>query len=220
MKLTERKELLYMKSIQSRLFFMLLAFIILPYFLSVLIIYGYTKESVEQHELQNSKEQIDKLSIELDQYFNDMINLPYILYRNPDFFQIFTNGYEDSIYFNSIAMEENIETFFLMRSEIRQIRFYLDKNKESFTIYNGMISARKPQIQLMKQESMQELLHLNSHYLIEPPHSIGNYNNAAIIPESDKTTVMTIHHKILDPLSKEFLGIITIDIDLDEYAQL
>lgn len=220
MKLTERKELLYMKSIQSRLFFMLLAFIILPYFLSVLIIYGYTKESVEQHELQNSKEQIDKLSIELDQYFNDMINLPYILYRNPDFFRIFTNGYEDSIYFNSIAMEENIETFFLMRSEIRQIRFYLDKNKESFTIYNGMISARKPQIQLMKQESMQELLHLNSHYLIEPPHSIGNYNNAAIIPESDKTTVMTIHHKILDPLSKEFLGIITIDIDLDEYAQI
>lgn len=209
-----------MKSIQSRLFFMLLAFIILPYFLSVLIIYGYTKESVEQHELQNSKEQIDKLSIELDQYFNDMINLPYILYRNPDFFRIFTNGYEDSIYFNSIAMEENIETFFLMRSEIRQIRFYLDKNKESFTIYNGMISARKPQIQLMKQESMQELLHLNSHYLIEPPHSIGNYNNAAIIPESDKTTVMTIHHKILDPLSKEFLGIITIDIDLDEYAQI
>ncbi|MEM5593991.1 hypothetical protein AAHH67_23515 [Niallia circulans] len=75
-----------MKSIQSRLFFMLLAFIILPYFLTVLIIYGYTKDSVEQHELQNSKEQLDKLSKELEQYFNDMINLPYILYRNPDFF--------------------------------------------------------------------------------------------------------------------------------------
>lgn len=218
--LIERKEALNMKSIQSRLFFMLLAFIILPYFLTVLIIYGYTKDSVEQHELQNSKEQLDKLSKELEQYFNDMIDLPYILYRNPDFFRIFTNGYEDSIYFNPIAMEENIETFFLMRSEIRQIRFYLDKNKESFTIYNGMISARKPQKDFMKQDSMQKLFHSNSRYLIEPPHTIGNYNNAAIIPESDKTEVMTIHHKILDPLSKEFLGVITIDMDLDKYAQI
>lgn len=199
---------------------MLLSFIILPYFLSVLIIYGYTKDSVEQHELKNSEDQMEKLSIELEQYFNDMINLPYILYRNPDFFRIFTNGYEDSIYFNPIAMEENIETFFLMRTEIRQIRFYLDKNKESFTIYNAMISARKPQLDFMNQDSMQQLFHSSSRYLIEPPHPIGNYNNAAIVPESDKTEVMTIHHKIMDPLSKEFLGIITIDIDLDEYAEV
>lgn len=209
-----------MKSIQSRLFLMLLSFIILPYFLSVLIIYGITKESVEQHELKNSEEQLEKISVELEQYFNDMINLPYILYRNPDFFRIFTDGYEDSIYFNPIAMEENIETFFLMRSEIRQIRFYLDKNKESFTIYNAMISARKPHLDFMDQDSMQQLSQSSSNYLIEPPHPIGNYNNAAIVPESDKTVVMTIHHKIQDPLSKEFLGIITIDIDLDEYAQI
>ena len=36
-----------MKSIQNRLIIMLLLFIILPYFLSVLVIYWQTKENVE-----------------------------------------------------------------------------------------------------------------------------------------------------------------------------
>ncbi|MDQ7861430.1 hypothetical protein RCO48_11725 [Peribacillus frigoritolerans] len=54
--------------------------------------------------------------------------------------------------------------------------------------------------------------------MIEPPHPLENYNNAAIVPKSDKTMVMTFHHKIIDVLSKKFLGMITIDIDLGEYA--
>ncbi|MFC0273261.1 sensor histidine kinase [Metabacillus herbersteinensis] len=209
-----------MKSIQSRLFLMLLTFIILPYFLSVLFIYGYTKNSVEQHELETSHEQMEKLSEELEQYFNDLINLPYILYRNPDLFRIFNNGFEDSIYLDQIAMEKSIETFYLMRKEIRQVRFYLDKDKESFTVYNATISARKSRPDLMKQEVLKKLYNSNKKFIIEPPHQIENYNNAAIVPKSDKTVVMTIHHKVVDVLSNEFLGIISIDIDLDAYARI
>lgn len=199
---------------------MLLIFIILPYFLSVLLIYIHTKDRIETHELENSQEQMEKLSVELEQYFDDMVNLPYILYRKPDFFRIFTNGFEDSIYFNQIAMEENIETFYLMRHEIRQVRFYLDKYKESFTVYNAMISARKSHPDFMKQDSIQKLYHSNSQFLIEPPHKIGNYNNAAIVPDSDKTMVVTIHHKIVDVLSNQFLGVTSIDMDLDAYARI
>lgn len=216
--LHERKENLHLKSIQSRLFLMLLTFIILPYFLSVLFIYGYTKNSVEQLELEISHDQMDNLSEELELYFKDMINLPYILYRNPDLFRIFNNGFEDSIYFNPIAIEKSIETFYLMRNEIRQVRFYLDKNKESFTVYNAMISARKSQPDLMKQDLMKKLYNSNLKFIIEPPNQLENYNNAAIVPQSDNTMVMTIHHKIVDVPSNEFLGIITIDIDLDAYA--
>lgn len=32
--------------------------------------------------------------------------------------------------------------------------------------------------------------------------------------------VLTVHHKIVDALTKEFLGIITIDIDLDKIADI
>lgn len=209
-----------MKSIQSRLFLMLLIFIILPYFLSVLFIYGYTKKLVEEHELEVSHNQMEETSKELEQYFNDLINLSYLSYRNPDLFRIFKDGFEDSIYFNPMAVENSIESFYLMRNEIRQVRFYVDKNKESFTVYNAMVSARKSQPDLLTQDPIKKLYHSNAKYLIEPPHPIENYNNAAIVPQSDDSVVTTIHHKIMDVLSKEFLGIITIDIDLNAYARL
>lgn len=84
-----------MKSIHKRLLFLLLVFIILPYFLSVLLIYRQTKENVERHELENSQEQIQQASADLEQYFDEIINLPYILYRNPDLFRVFEEGLEE-----------------------------------------------------------------------------------------------------------------------------
>ncbi|MCY9141893.1 sensor histidine kinase [Peribacillus frigoritolerans] len=209
-----------MKSIQSRLLIMLLIFIVLPYFLSVYFIYTYTKNSVEQYELENSREQLQKNADELEQYFDDMIDFPYILYRNPDLFRIFKNGFEDSIYFNPMTMEKSLETFYLMRNEFRQIRFYIAKNNESFTVYNAMISTHRYQPDFLNQDPIKQLYTSDSQYLIEPPHPLKNYNNAAIVPKSDKTMVMTFHHKIIDVLSKKFLGMITIDIDLDEYARI
>nr|WP_154319693.1 sensor histidine kinase [Metabacillus idriensis] len=199
---------------------MLLIFIVLPYFLSVFFIYTYTKSSVEQHELENSREQLQKNADELEQYFDGMIDFPYILYRNPDLFRIFNNGFEDSIYFSPKTMEKSLETFYLMRNEIRQIRFYINKNKESFTLYNAMISTRRYQPEFLKQSPIKELYASDSNYLIEPPHPLVNYNNAAIVPKSDKTMVMTFHHKITDVLSRKFLGIITIDIDMGGYARI
>ncbi|MED4690180.1 sensor histidine kinase [Peribacillus frigoritolerans] len=209
-----------MKSIQSRLLIMLLIFIVLPYFLSVFFIYTYTKNSVEQYELENIREQLQKNADELEQYFDDMIDFPYILYRNPDLFRIFKNGFEDSIYFNPMTMEKSLETFYLMRNEFRQIRFYIAKNNESFTVYNAMISTHRYQPDFLNQDPIKQLYTSDSQYLIEPPHPLKNYNNAAIVPKSDKTMVMTFHHKIIDVLSKKFLGMITIDIDLGEYARI
>ncbi len=199
---------------------MLLTFIILPYFLSILFIYGHTKNDVEQHELEISHNQMEKFSEELEKYFSDMINLPYLIYRNPDLFRIFNNGFEESIYFNPTAIEKSMESFYLMRNDIRQVRFYLDNNKESITVYNAMVSARKSQPDLMKGDLINKLYNSNLKYIIEPPHQIENYNNAAIVPQSDNTVVLTIHHKIVDVLSNEFLGIVTLDIDLDTFARI
>ena len=199
---------------------MLLIFIILPYFLMVFFIYGYTKKLVEQHELEVSRNQMEKASNELEQYFEDLVGLPYVTYRNPDLFRIFEEGFQDSIYFNPIAVKNSIETFYLTRNEIRQIRFYIDKSKESFTVYNAMVSTRKFQPDLVKEDSIKKLYHSHSKYLFEPPHPIQNYNDAAIVPQSDNTVVLTIHHKVMDVLSNKFLGIITLDIDLKTYARL
>ncbi|WP_025689443.1 hypothetical protein [Paenibacillus zanthoxyli] len=81
-------------SIRNRLLVMLLVCIIVPYFISVLAIYFHTKEKVEQHEYQISEVQLQKGSEELGQYFQDMVNLPYILYLNPGLFRIFERGFD------------------------------------------------------------------------------------------------------------------------------
>ncbi|MFG6150116.1 cache domain-containing sensor histidine kinase [Halobacillus sp. B23F22_1] len=204
-----------MRSIQSRLLLMLFIFIILPYFLSVFLIYIYTKNSVEQHELENSRQQIQESSIELEQYFDEMVNLPYILYRDPELFRIFNNEEDDSAY-----LENSLENYYLMRNEIRQVRVYMDQGKESFTVYNGMVSARKSQPDFLEQGLIKQLYHSNAKYMIEPPHPIENYNNVAIVPASDNTMVMTFHHKIVDVLTNDFLGILTTDVELDAYGQI
>ncbi|MEV5029613.1 histidine kinase [Paenibacillus sp. LPE1-1-1.1] len=209
-----------MKSIQTRLLIMLLLFIILPYFLSVLLIYWQTKENVERHELENSSEQMQQASEELEQYLDDIVNLPYILYRNPDLFRVFEQGFDRSHYFNQLEIYKGTTTFYLMRSEIRQVRFYIDEGNSSFTVYNTLLSSRKRKPDFMKQASMQKLVNADQNYLIEPPHRIENYNNTSSLPQSDKTVVLTIHHKIMDTLSNEFLGVITIDIDLSKITRL
>lgn len=209
-----------MKSIQNRLIIMLLLFIIVPYFLSVLLIYWQTKENVERHELENSSEQMQQASEELEQYLDDIVNLPYILYRNPDLFRVFEQGFDRSHYFNQLEIYKGMTTFYLMRSEIRQVRFYIDEGKSTFTVYNTLLSSRKLKPDFMKQASIQKLVNSEKNYLVEPPHRIENYNNTSNLPQSDKTVVLTVHHKIMDTLSNEFLGVITIDIDLSKIARI
>ncbi|WP_405169166.1 sensor histidine kinase [Paenibacillus sp. FSL H3-0286] len=209
-----------MKSIHKRLLFLLLVFIILPYFLSVLLIYRQTKENVERHELENSQEQIQQASADLEQYFDEIINLPYILYRNPDLFRVFEEGLEEDFYYKQLEINKGMTNFYLMRSEIRQIRLFINEGKSSFTVYNAMLSSRKRNPDLLQQASIQKLMSSNSNDLIEAPHPIENYNDTSIMPPSDKTMVLTVHHKIVDVLTQEFLGVITIDIDLDKIAHI
>jgi two-component system sensor histidine kinase YesM len=199
---------------------MLIIFIILPYFLSVLLIYGYTKKNVERYELASSHDQMQEVSDHLEQYFHDMIDLPYMLYRNPDLFRISENDVENSTFTNPLVIEKALKTFYLMRREIRQVRYYIANEKNSVSVYNAMISARKHQPDLLKKASFSDLVNSDQNFVIEPPHQIENYTDAAIIPQSDKTMVLTIHHKVIDVLSHELLGILTIDIDLDEYIRI
>lgn len=146
------------------------------------------------------------------------IILPY--YRNPDLFKVFEQGFEGAFYFNQLEINKGMTNFYLMRNEIRQLRFFINEGKSSFTVYNAMLSSRKRKPDLLQQPSIQKLMNSKMNYLIKPPHQIENYNNTSIMPPSEKTMVLTVHHKIVDALTKEFLGIITIDIDLDKIADI
>lgn len=211
-----------MKSIRTRLLILLLVFIVLPYFLSVLFIYEHTKANVELHELENSQEQVQQAAADLEQYFEEIVSLPYVIYRNPDLFRVFEQGFEGAgaFYFNQLELDKGMTNFYLMRKEFRQLRFFINEGKSSFTVYNAMLSSRKKNPDLLQEASIQRLMQSTNNFLILPPHPIENYNNISMMPHSEQSVVLTIHHKILDALSKDFLGIITMDIDLDKIAQI
>src|SRR5690625_3088444 len=77
-----RREKSHAKSSQRRLLFTLIIFILPPYAWSLPLNYGYTTRNEEKHELANNEEQFSQSSADLQQYFNELINLPNILYRD------------------------------------------------------------------------------------------------------------------------------------------
>lgn len=194
---------------------MLVIFILIPYSLLVLLMYGYMKNNVEKNELAIYEEQIEESSEEFQQYFNELINIPFILYRDAKLFRIFKNEADDSSY-----LEKSIQNFYLMREEIRQVRFYMDKGKESVTVYNALVSASKSQQDFLQQPYIKKLYLSDEKQIIEPPHPLENYNNAAIVPQSDHTQVITIHHKLTDVFTGEFLGVISMDVELNKLSQI
>ncbi|UZW66978.1 hypothetical protein OC195_04045 [Priestia flexa] len=100
-----------MRSFQVRLLLLLVIFIILPYFLSVFIIYGNTKSSIENKELEKSREELREAGNDLEQHFEKMITLPYSVYNMPDILQVFDEGLPKENSSNFLSFEKSIETF-------------------------------------------------------------------------------------------------------------
>ncbi|MDW2879479.1 MULTISPECIES: sensor histidine kinase [Bacillaceae] len=207
-----------MKSIRSRLFLMLLGFIIFPYFLLVIIIYTNTRSSVEDYEIGKSREELEKTRLNLEQYFTEIINWPYSLYSEPEVLRVFEQGSQDRQAFHSF--QESLKLISAARPEVRQLRFYFHQSREALTVYRSKLSAPKVRTSYLEEGPFQRLYLSRENYLIEQPGPIRNYNNAAIIPESDHTEVITVHHKVSNVLSGEFLGFLSMDIDVSSYSPL
>ncbi|WP_442637036.1 sensor histidine kinase [Rossellomorea marisflavi] len=206
-----------MRSVRSRLFGMLVIFIILPYFLSVFIIYDNTRSSVEEHEIEKSREELEEGSRSLQRYFDEMIELSYSLYNDPDVLSVFENGLNDE---QRQPFERSMKIFSISRPEIRQMRIYFEKDSSALSVYQSKFSAPKKQEDYVNQAPFRTLYESDDNFFIERPHVIKNANNAAILPESDRTRVLTIHHKVTNVLSGEFLGFISMDIDVTAYSSL
>ncbi|MCG7314444.1 cache domain-containing sensor histidine kinase [Priestia flexa] len=209
-----------MRSFQVRLLLLLVIFIILPYFLSVFIIYGNTKSSIENKELEKSREELREAGNDLEQHFEKMITLPYSVYNMPDILQVFDEGLPKENSSNFLSFEKSIETFSATRPELVQLRFYFHKEKESLIVYKSNLSAPKTQSNYVKHPPFKQLYQSEQDYVIEEPHKAKNYDNVPIIPKTEDSMVVTMHHKIKNILSEEFLGFLTMDIDITSYSPL
>ncbi|MFS0559495.1 histidine kinase [Terribacillus sp. 179-K 1B1 HS] len=207
-------------SIRIRLFIMLLLFIILPYFLSVIFIYVNSKSSIEEQNLAKSREELRESGADLEQYAKEMVRLPYRLFNMPEVQQVLENGMLEESTEQILAFENSVETYAATRPDIRQLRFYFQRDQQTMTVYQANVSAPKPAPGYMDDSPFHALYDSKQAYMLEVPHALENEDNVAIVPESDNTMVLPIHHKITDVLSGKFLGFLTTDVELSSFAPL
>lgn len=87
-------------------------------------------------------------------------------------------------------------------------------------VYKSNLSAPKTQSNYVKHPPFKQLYQSEQDYVIEEPHKAKNYDNVPIIPKTEDSMVVTMHHKIKNILSEEFLGFLTMDIDITSYSPL
>jgi len=207
-------------SIRVRLFIMLLLFIILPYFLSVILIYMNSKSSIEERDLAKSREELQESGTDLEHYAEEMVRLPYRLFNMPEVQQVLEHGMLEESTEHIRAFENSVGTYAATRPDIRQLRFYFQQDQQSMTVYQANVSAPKPAPGYLDESPFKALYDSEEAYMLEAPHVLENDNNVAIVPESDNTMVLPIHHKITDVLSGEFLGFLTTDVEVSSFAPL
>ncbi|MEM5596740.1 histidine kinase [Niallia circulans] len=103
------------------------------------------------------------------------------------------------------------------RSEIEQMHLYINKGRDSVTNYHSRISGRGENKNIYFHPYYRRLEESETNYsLIEPPHTIYSYNGLSIIPNSEKSTVLSLHNKIRNVPSNDILGFMSIDINLSK----
>lgn len=207
-------------SIRIRLFIMLLLLIILPYFLFVIFIYENSKSSIEERDLARSREELNESRVDLEQYAEEMVRLPYSLFNMPEVQQILENGMLAETTEHVRAFENSVETYATTRPDIRQMRFYFQQDQQSLTVYQSNVSAPKPAPDYLERSPFKEMNESKEAYMLETPHELVNEDKVAIVPESDNTVVLPIHHRITDVLSGKFLGFLTTDIEVSSFSRL
>ncbi|MEC0303217.1 cache domain-containing sensor histidine kinase [Terribacillus saccharophilus] len=207
-------------SIRVRLFIMLLLLIILPYFLFVIFIYENSKSSIEERDLARSREELNESRVDLEQYAEEMVRLPYSLFNMPEVQQILENGMLAETTEHVRAFENSVETYATTRPDIRQMRFYFQQDQQSLTVYQSNVSAPKPAPDYLESTPFREMNESKEAYMLETPHELVNEDKVAIVPESDNTVVLPIHHRITDVLSGKFLGFLTTDIEVSSFSRL
>ncbi|MFP7492913.1 sensor histidine kinase [Terribacillus saccharophilus] len=206
-------------SIRIRLFIMLLLFVILPYFLFVIFIYENSKHVIEERDLASSREELRESRADLEQYTQEMVRLPYSLFNMPEVQRVLENGMLAETTEHVQAFENSVETYAATRPDIRQLRFYFQQDQQALTVYQSNVGAPKQASDYMRSSPFRELNDSKAAYMLETPHVLENEDKVAIVPESDNTMILPIHHRITDVLSGEFLGFLTTDIEVSAFAR-
>lgn len=203
--------------IRKKLMIFLLLATVLPFGASIILTYFQTIHNINKESVIYNTELMKKGKEELATYLEDIALLSTLLYRYTPFMNVLTQGVGEN---NKEHMEEVrrvLAYVYNSRSEMEQMHLYINKGRDSFTNYHSLISGRGKNENIYFHPYYRRLEESETNYsLIEPPHTIYSYNGLSIIPNSEKTTVLSFHNKIRNVPSNDILGFMSIDINLSK----
>lgn len=207
-------------SIRSKLIILLLIATIIPFGLSILASYFYTKNKVTSEFVKNNYDLLNRSGNDLLNYFKEIHSIPLSIYNNRPFLSVLENGATNSIEQYQPEINRSLLGLYFSRREIEQIHLYLTEGKDDYTVYNAKVSSRGKLLNFNELEAYRTLYYSKDSYYIQPTHSIQNYNKLSDFRVDPVDKVVSFHYYLTNVTSNQWLGFLSIDIELSRIKEI
>jgi len=203
-------------SLRDKLILFLLASIILPISTSILITYGYTKESVKHYHIRETTNLIHQGAMNIMNYMNQANEASLLIYNNlsesSSLYQLIQDG--SQTYLEDREMYRNLQFIANSLKEIEQVYLYSSVEDISYRFaYNLMRSSpgRTYEAPEFGDEAVwTEAVHMSHEYGVGKPRFSYHIEQE----------VFTIHRAILEAPSDDILGHLAIDFRTDKIREI
>ncbi len=202
-------------SIKYKLIIFLLIVTLIPGVTAIATTYFYTKEKVKDQFIDENINVISQGKYDIRNYFLSITDIPLSLYANRKFMNVMELGIVNDIDNAQEEVKRTLLNLYFTRKEVEQIYLYVHKGQDAYTVYNTKVSSRGKVREPLFNEYLQTLRDEKRYFILEPTHEIYSYNAQSDIPRTTKTQVVSFHHALHEVTSGEFLGFISIDIDVE-----
>jgi two-component system, sensor histidine kinase YesM len=207
-------------SIREKLIIFLMIVTVLPFGASIAITYYHTKESVKNSFVSTNHDVIENGKKDVAAYLQDIGQMTTRLYGYSPFMNVLRDGVSSDLRQNQEEVNRILMYLFHTRPEIEQMHLYIHRGNDSYTIYHSRLSGRGKYEEVYTHPYYFRLRQSDYYTAIEPPHMIYSYNNLSFIPESEMKSVLSFHNMIRDVPSDQFLGFLSIDINLSQLGAI
>lgn len=190
---------------------------VIPFGTSIAITYYYTKESLKDQFISENYKLIHQAKYDLTDYFQSINQIPLTLYINRNFMNILEFGINDDLD-RYQELKRALFNLYSTREDIKQIYLYIDQSKNDLIVFNDNILSRKNEKGL-EEHPYQKLIESQSYFTIEPTHKINDYG-FSLIPKNPSVNVVSFHHSLKQIPSSQFLGFLSIDVDLEKIESI
>lgn len=207
-------------SIRKKLILFFLFATVIPFLISTIFTYQYTKETVKNRFISTNYQVIKNGSNDLSDYLNEIANITKRLYGYHPFIKVLDEGVSSDLGANQLEISRTLLYLYNTRPEIEQLHLYIENGHDSYTAYNSKVSSRGKYDDIYTQPYYSYLNKNHKFLVIEPTHEIYSYNNLSTLIDSLPNQVISFHQRIDEIPSDKLLAYLSLDINMTQIQSI